>query len=313
MKKVLKIVLILVVVLVGIAAIFVAYIQYKGIPSYKVEQVSFDVKSTPKKVKKGKKMAIMLCSSCHLNFETGTLVGREMNETKEFGKIVAPNITNHPTKGAGKYTDGELAYLIRTGIKKDGQYAPPYMAKLPHLANEDLEALIAFLRSDDKLVTPSDTVLPKSEPNFLTKALSNFVWKPFPYPTEVIPPPNPADTVAHGRYLAVNYECFSCHSANFQTNDYLNPEKSVGYFGGGIQLKNLDGETVAVPNITLHETGIGSWSEADFVNAVRFARRPDDMPILPPMIPYNGLSNQEVKAIYAYLKTIKPIENLVKQ
>ena len=68
-------------------------------------------------------------------------------------------------------TDSELIYLLRTGIKKDGKYAPPYMAKLPNMADEDIDAIISFLRSDDPMMKADATPDQPCEPSFLTKLL----------------------------------------------------------------------------------------------------------------------------------------------
>lgn len=63
-------------------------------------------------------------------------------------------------------------------------------------------------------------------------------------------------------------------------------------------------------------TGIGAWSEANFVNAIRTGRHmglEGGRPISPPMPwdNYNNLSDAELKSIFAYLKTTQPITNRV--
>lgn len=51
--------------------------------------------------------------------ETGKVTGRFLQETPaEFGQIYSRNITSHPEKGIGSWTDGELAFLLRTGIRR---------------------------------------------------------------------------------------------------------------------------------------------------------------------------------------------------
>ena len=69
----------------------------------------------------------------------------------------------------------------------------------------------------------------------------------------------------------------------------------------------------AIPgNITQDkETGIGGWTDDQIVNAIRNGRRPDGTMIGPPMpIPfYRGMSDTDVRAIVAYLRTVKPISN----
>lgn len=56
--------------------------------------------------------------------------------------------------------------------------------------------------------------------------------KPLPYPAQPIATPPATDQVTLGRYLVVGrYECYSCHSASFQSVDLLEPEKTPGYLG----------------------------------------------------------------------------------
>lgn len=72
--------------------------------------------------------------------------------------------------------------------------------------------------------------------------------------------------------------------------------------------------TVHVPNITPDpETGIGRWTDAQLIQAIREGKRPDGSLIGPPM-PfqfYRGLSDTDVTAIVAYLRTVKPVKNVV--
>jgi mono/diheme cytochrome c family protein len=313
MKKVLKIlayVLGAVILLIVIAALFV---QIKGIPSYEVQEVNIQVTPTPAKIQRGKKLASMLCSGCHMNAAKGNLTGQMMPDApKEFGTIYSANITQDKTFGIGAWTDGEIAFLLRTGIKRDGKYAPPYMAKLPKMADDDLEAIIAFLRSDDPLVAADNTVDPPTEPSFLTKMLCQIVFKPYPMPSAPIPMPDTTNMVELGAYLATNLECFSCHSADFKTNDYLSPEKSPGFYGGGNKVLNLEGEVVLTANITMDkETGIGSWSEEQFIKTLKFGTRDGKPNFLYPMRPYALLTDKEASAIFYYLKTVPPLKNQV--
>jgi hypothetical protein len=90
----------------------------------------------------------------------------------------------------------------------------------------------------------------------------------------------------------------------------MNPEKSAGFFGGGNPLKNKTGETVLGPNLTMHdENGIGTWTEADFIKAVRFGIRPNKPATAYPMMVFNEMTDKEAAAIYAYLKTLPVIDN----
>jgi hypothetical protein len=76
---------------------------------------------------------------------------------------------------------------------------------------------------------------------------------------------------------------------------------------------DTQGHEMHTLNITMDlETGIGKWTEDDFVKATRFGLLPGNQPALRyPMQPYSGLSEAEVKAIYAYLKSIPAVTNKV--
>lgn len=69
-------------------------------------------------------------------------------------------------------------------------------------------------------------------------------------------------------------------------------------------------------NLTPHETGLGNWTEENFLKAMKEGKHlgmDNQRPIMPPM-PWQGLSmwpDEDLKAVFAYLKSIPPIDNLV--
>jgi hypothetical protein len=315
MKSILKItgiVLGISVLLVGAAALL---ISTRGIPTYETKKIDYQLVSTPQSITRGKKLTLILCAYCHLNRENGKLTGSRMREAPlEFGTIFSKNITQDKKYGIGSWTDGELVYLLRTGIGRDGQYIPPYMAKLKHMADDDINAIISFLRSDDPIVAADSTPDRASDVSFLTKALCNTVWKPMEMPDHKIPPPDSTNKVALGKYLAQNLECFSCHSADFKTNDFENPENSKGYFGGGNKTLNAEGDVVMTSNLTPDkETGIGNWNEERFIKAVRFSVMEGEASLRYPMVPYVLLTDYEVSSIFSYLNTLPAIKNKVER
>lgn len=317
MKKAFRYLLIVLGIVVVLAGGFAAFIAIRGIPKYKAEKVNFVAQSTPERVARGTKLATLLCRTCHFDPNTGKFTGRELTEVTQFGEIHSRNITKDPTFGIGKWTDGELAYLFRTGIKPDGTYLPPYMPKLVHLSDEDLASIISFLRSDNAWVQPDNTRQPDTKPSFLTKFLTNTgIIKPFPYPTQPIPEPDTSNAVSWGKYIALGQlDCFTCHSKDFAKNDYFTPEKSPGFFGGGNEMVSPDGKKLQSLNITMDEEhGIGKWTEEDFIKAVKFGIVPNGQPALrQPMQPYANLTDNEVRAIFAYLKTVPKQNNKVER
>ena len=315
MKKIIKALAILVGIIVLLLIAGFSYIQIIGIPTFETQANNISVNPTPEKVARGKKLALLLCANCHLNPETNRLTGKQMMDAPpEFGKVYSQNITQSREYGIGSWTDSEIAYLLRTGINKAGRYTPPYMAKLPHMADEDIESVIAFLRSDERLVEATDVADKQCEPSFLTKFLSNVVLSPLPLPTDPIPMPDTANLVVFGKYLAINLECFTCHSADFKTINFMEPEKTPGFFGGGNQPLNLGGKVMPTSNITPHpEAGIGNWSKERFIKAVRFGIMEGEDALRYPMIPYTHLTDYEAESIFEYLKTVTPLNNPVQR
>jgi mono/diheme cytochrome c family protein len=290
------------------------YAQVAGIPSYLHRAPPRHVEVTSERVAAGRNLAMTLCTGCHLDPATKRLTGKHLADLPtEFGVVYSANITRSRTQGIGAWSDGDLAYLLRTGVRPDGRYVPPYMVKLPHLSDEELDAIIAFLRSDDEMVAAAD--VPAKEvtaPSLLVKVLTRLVMKPLPFPTKPVVAAARTDTVAYGRYLVFSRDCFSCHSEDFKSANVLEPEKTPGYFGGGNVLLGMSGEKVPSANLTPDpRTGIGRWSEADFVRALRSGISRDGGVLHYPMGPKPEIDEEQARAIYAYLRTIPVLENRV--
>jgi mono/diheme cytochrome c family protein len=299
----------------GVAAVAgaaAAYVQVRGIPRYEPRKVAFEFEHTQERVARGRRTVTRLCASCHKGRETGALTGHAMTDAPgRFGWIHSANITQDPELGIGKYTDAELAYLLRTGITRDGRYTPPWMLKFPHLADEELREIIAFLRSDDPLVRPIRLAAPASRPSFFTKLLAHVAFKPLPYPAHEIVAPPATDRVAYGRYLVTaKLDCFNCHSKSFATNDDLVPENSQGFLGGGNAMKDRTGGVVYTANLTPDvETGIGSWTFAQFRRTLATGIRPDGRALRSPMTARTDIDDEEAAAIWAYLRTVPALRN----
>jgi mono/diheme cytochrome c family protein len=315
MKKLLKILgIVILVVLIAIAG-FAAFISIRGIPKYDVHVPEIPkVEVTPERIERGEKIANMLCFNCHYDKNTDKLTGRLLNEAPQFGIIHSKNITNDPVNGIGKWTDAQIIYFIRTGIHPmTGQYVPPYMVKLIHISDEDMRSIVAFLRSDKPAVQASDVKQPVTDPSFLTKFLCFVAFKPFPYPEKEIPQPDTSNVLEYGKYLVLyQMECYACHSRSFEKMNVKEPEKSDGFFGGGNEMRTPDGNKIKSLNLTSdEETGIGSWTEEQFANAVRNGVVPNGPALRAPMVPFVKLTDSELHAMYTYLRTVPKITNKV--
>jgi mono/diheme cytochrome c family protein len=295
--------------LVAALAAFALYVSWAGIPRYTPRRVDFPVDITPERVARGRRTAVMLCAGCHRDPATGALTGSRMADAPpQFGVIYSSNITQDREYGIGDWNDGELAYLIRTGVARDGRYTPPWMLKLPHLSDEDLKDVIAFLRSDDPLVVPANVKDRAPEPSFFTKLLTHVAFKPLPYPDQPIVAPPASDRVAYGRYLLVaKFDCYGCHSRDFATVDAMVPESSGGYLGGGNPMRDPDDHVVHSANLTPDASGLGTWSESDFRRTLKLGLRPDGRPLRAPMTARPDLTDEEIAAMWAYLRTVPPL------
>ncbi|MCB0587658.1 MAG: c-type cytochrome [Phaeodactylibacter sp.] len=313
MKKILKIVVYIFGAIAILAGAVAAYIQFAPAPVYgeqHIPEITFE--STPEKVAEGARIASMLCNECHTG-DDGRLSGKLLNDVPPaFGKFYSANITQDPDNGIGKWTDAELYYFLRTGLRQDGTFAA-VMPQFPQVSDEDLFSIIAFLRSDERKVQPSEKPSQASAPALLGNMLLKFILKPSPYPEAPVPQPDTLDQIAWGRYLANGlYSCYDCHSASFTTNDRLIPENSKGFYGGGNELLDIDGNPIYSANLTPdRESGIGRYSERDFIQALKYGMRPDGAPLQYPMRPHTALTDNEVKAIFAYLRSIPPISHTV--
>lgn len=309
MKRIGKYLLILLLVLMVLVGSVVTYVAVKGIPRYEAGNIELTVEPTPARVVQGEKLASMLCIQCHLDPQTNQLTGQFSADLPgEFGKIYSQNITHHPFYGIGKWTDGQLMYFLRTGIRPDGSFAPLYMPKFVLMADEDLKSVIAWLRSDDPRLKASSDEAPASDPSLLVKFLTNFVLKAPSYPEQEITVPDTTDKIAYGRYIAVSQiGCYACHSKDFTKQDPFFPEKSLGFFGGGNEMRDRDGKLIYSSNITPDkETGIGNWTEEQFIRAVKYGQT-DRGALSYPMIPHTKLTNYELSCVFDYLKTVPPI------
>ncbi len=312
MKRVLKFLLYLVGFVVILGVIFALYVNFKGPGVYENKAEDITVEFDSSMVVEGERMARLLCNNCHGSGE-GNLSGHYMPDIEMFGKVYAPNITHHEGSKLTGYTDGELKYLFRTGIKQDGKYAPPWMPKFPLMSDRDMNCIIAFLRSDHPLLAPSELIQPAPEPSFLGKFLSIVAFKPLPYPEAEISEPDKTNPVEWGEYLSTaKFDCFSCHSMDFAKVDLMEPSKSVGFFGGGNHLLRKDGSSILSANITMDkEAGIGTWTKEEFVKTVRFGERKSGIPTAYPMVPFSDMTDEEVSAIWEYLQTVPTISTAV--
>ncbi len=125
----------------------------------------------------------------------------------------------------------------------------------------------------------------------------------------ILTSPAGAETsLERGRYLVEGIAaCGTCHARPGQESADI-----PGDLAGGIRFR-LRGYSAFAANITPdRKTGIGAWSDADIVRAIRQGRRPDGSRIgAMPFELYRQISDRDAFAIATYLRSLKPVENSV--
>jgi mono/diheme cytochrome c family protein len=123
------------------------------------------------------------------------------------------------------------------------------------------------------------------------------------------PAPGPdSKLVERGAYVAKAAACAICHTAIGPTGPDL-----VNAFAGGLEMPDAIG-TWRTPNITQDKsTGIGNWTDEQIIAAVREGVRPDGAGLyaIMPFMNYSRMTDDDARALVAFLRTIKPIAKTV--
>lgn len=123
-------------------------------------------------------------------------------------------------------------------------------------------------------------------------------------PAAAEPAPPPVDPVVQrGEYLARIGNCISCHTVH-----------GGEPFAGGLPFKTpyMFLGTMYSTNITPDaETGIGAWTEDEFVRAMHEGKGPKGRSFFPafPYVSFTKITDEDARAIYAYLRTVKPVKS----
>ena len=119
--------------------------------------------------------------------------------------------------------------------------------------------------------------------------------------------------IQRGRYLVLSSDCGGCH--NRGTDDPNDPNWLAGYMPNTPGQPFLVGTFKTYPaNLTPDkETGLGNWTPQDIFNALTIGKDTDGMYLCPPMpwLAWREKSDDELWAIVAYLRSIKPVKNAV--
>jgi hypothetical protein len=213
--------------------------------------------------------------------------------------LAAPNITSDVETGAGSWTNDQLARAIREGIAHDGGTLFPMMPyqNYKYLSDEDLASIVVYIRS----LSPIHNELPKGHIPFPLSRLINTAPEPIIHKSPV----DASNPVARGRYLTKIGYCEYCHTPSDKMH---RPLRRMAFAGG----KYIDKFPTPSANITPDPSGISYYDEEMFVRALRTGRV--GARLLNPPMPwwvFRNMSDDDLKAIFAYLRTVRPVRHHV--
>jgi mono/diheme cytochrome c family protein len=280
-----------VVVLAALGLYALAYFRSEAAMKrhYAVSDPPLTVARDPAAVARGAHLyATRGCGECHGD-DAG---GKEVFDAGPVARIVAPNITRGGRLKAA--SPDQVAAAIRHGVAAEGRPLVFMPSEDFHdMGDADVAAIVAFLQQ----LPPSDNQPPALE----VRPLGRVMWLLGKFPLlpaehlEHAPraraTPVVAATAEYGKYLAQG--CTGCHGADFAG-------------------QHVPGTPPSFPDSqNLTPAALGGWSEADFIAAIRTGKRPDGSAIDPfmPWKTYAQMEDVELKALWAYFRTLPPVES----
>jgi mono/diheme cytochrome c family protein len=242
-------------------------------------------------VARGKHLAESIggCIGCH----GSDLGGMPAEDMGPIGMLHAPNLTRGRGGVGSRYTDGQLARLVRDGIKSDGRGVRFMPAQdMSWWPDEDVVAVISYVRSVSNVDRPPGV----SRVGMLGKVLDRMdklpldVARRIDHTVKHASTLTPAPTAAYGANLA--RLCTGCHGPTFS--------------GGPIP-----GAPPSLPvpaNITPDTSGIKHYDEATFMRFIDTGVKPSGRKLDPfmPLQILQAMNDTEKRALFAYLSSLPP-------
>jgi mono/diheme cytochrome c family protein len=270
--------------------------------------------STPARLARGQYLTtgVTPCLVCHSESanpnemwvaKPGTEGGGQRWMEPDLSWLVVPNITPDKDTGAGTWSDDAIARAVREGIGHDGRALFPLMPyhAFRHMSDEDLASIVTFIRT----LPPVRSTLPKSEIPFPINRLINNEPEPLDAP---VAEPDLSTPEKRGEYMATLADCAGCHTPFDSQNQPIEALR----FGGGNVL-NIPGKPmVTTANLTPSPNGIPYYTEELFLEVLRTGHvRGREISDVMPWRFFGRMSDEDLKAIFAYLKTQKPVDHFV--
>jgi len=312
----------IIIVIVG----FYIYVQVSWNKTYAVEYPDLLVSTDSAVIALGEYLVKgpAHCSNCHVssydemvradNGEDIPLKGGVKFPIGPLGVVYPANLTPDPETGIGRYTDGQLFRMMRHAVKPDGTGTISVMMPFWNMADEDLVAIVSYLRSRE----PVNNKVPENEWSFLGKFVRSSapIFKPIYDPTPPQEAPAMAPTIERGEYLARYVaNCVGCHTnRDPSTFEAIGPE-----YAGGFEMEPLPefNEMLGIDpdiwtrtaNLTPHPNSalsrIGTLD--NWIQRFRAGRIIMNSPMH--WGPFSRLTDEDLEALWVFFNSLEPVEN----
>ena len=249
---------------------------------------------------------VSVCGSCHTpdRKSDGPLVGGAEFKDWRLGTVRSANLTPDSATGLGTWTESEIVRAIRNGQRKDGRLLAPVMRYewFHEMSDCDAFAVARYLKT---LQAASNRV--RQSPNLIFHVARVLFLGPMS--GDAATPPQRAPTAEYGSYLSHIALCVDCHTPTSGLQSKLDRDRL--FSGQSHPPKDF---TANPSNLTPDSaTGIGRWTEEDFLRTIGTGENPQGR-TLNDFMPWRQLrrmSDDDLRAIYRYLRTVRPVRNQI--
>ena len=297
MKRFFKWIGIVLGVLVGVLVIVLAVNFFKGnamlSQTYNIPPENISIPTDAASIARGRHFVQTICTGCHMPDLSGQLM-----IAAPFAKIYSANLTSGKGGAGAEFSDADFMRALRHGVDNQGRPLVLMPAQeFWNFSDSDLADIVAYLRT----VPPVD----KEDPDPQINVVGKIMFGAGMFGPDIVP----ASAIAHdqrplvvpmgvtaqyGQYLVSVSGCQDCHGA---------------YLAGG---KSSKPGALDAPNLT-PAGDLGGWNDTNFISAIHTGVTPTGHALNPSEMPWKGFSNysdDELKAIFLYLKTIPALPTI---
>ncbi|HXE84224.1 MAG TPA: cytochrome c [Gemmatimonadales bacterium] len=285
--------------IVALVAIVVATVAARWDRTFDVPTPELKASSDPAVIARGRYLAYgpAHCSDCHAGLESRAVLAQGGTPPLSGGMVFdippgvirVPNITPDSATGIGTLTDGQIARMIRYGVRHDGRAALPFM-EFNNMNDSDIVAVMSFLRSQ----APASHAVEPTDLNWMGKAVTAFMLEPLT--------PAATPVANRGEYIVdALANCAGCHTQRSMVSGAFTGPR----LRGGIPMESSRNAAIKLtpPDLTGNPGGrTAMWTEDEFVARFHAGERIPGSPM--PWQAFGRMSEEDVRSIYRYLKSV---------